>query len=105
MATIHLPRRQNVFSLPPLRHQNGNGLLHIPRIGFRVLNKDDKSMVVCICNRLTDAMIAAAVANGARNQADIFRRYHLRRGCSSCSVRIAEAIDRAQHGAPIQPAE
>lgn len=53
-------------------------------------------MVVCICNRLTDTMIAAAVADGARTQADIFRRYRLKRGCSACSVQIAEAIERAQ---------
>lgn len=53
-------------------------------------------MVVCICNRLTDTMIAAAVADGAQNQADVFRRFHLRRGCSSCSVKIAQAIERAR---------
>lgn len=53
-------------------------------------------MVVCICNRLTDTMIAAAVADGALNQADVFRRFRLRRGCSSCSVKIAQAIERAR---------
>lgn len=62
-------------------------------------------MVVCICNRLTDTMIAAAVADGARNQADVFRRYHLRRGCSSCSVRIAEAIERAITNTHLDAAE
>ncbi len=62
-------------------------------------------MVVCICNRLTDTMIAAAVADGARNQADVFRRYRLRRGCSSCSVHIAEAIEHAQQGLSREAAE
>jgi bacterioferritin-associated ferredoxin len=62
-------------------------------------------MVVCICNRLTDTMIAVAVADGARNQADVFRRFKLRRGCSACSVKIAEAIEKAQKQAGIRAAE
>jgi bacterioferritin-associated ferredoxin len=62
-------------------------------------------MVVCICNRLTDTMIAAAVADGARNQADVFRRFRLKRGCSSCSVRIAQAIERALKGPGLEAAE
>jgi len=62
-------------------------------------------MVVCICNRLTDTMIAAAVAKGARTPTDVLRHFRMRRGCSSCTVRIAEAIDRARHQADLQAAE
>lgn len=69
-----------------------------------MLDKNDKSMVVCICNRLSEFMISQAVANGARTPDDVFRRYHKRRGCSSCTVRLAEAIDRALQQ-PQTPAE
>ncbi|GAA0557650.1 (2Fe-2S)-binding protein [Rhizomicrobium electricum] len=62
-------------------------------------------MVVCICNRLSELMISQAVANGARTPDDVFRRYHKRRGCSSCTVRLAEAIDRALNPPPSTPAE
>lgn len=52
-------------------------------------------MYVCICNRLSEAMISEAVAKGARTPTDVLRRFRMRRGCSSCTVQIAEAIDRA----------
>lgn len=45
-------------------------------------------------------MINEAVANGARTQADVLRRYHLHRGCSSCTVEVANAIERARNPAP-----
>jgi bacterioferritin-associated ferredoxin len=62
-------------------------------------------MVVCICNRLTDTMIAAAVAKGARTPTDVLRHFRMRRGCSNCTVRVAEAIDRARYQADRQAAE
>lgn len=62
-------------------------------------------MIVCICNRLTDVMIAKAVADGARNQADVLRRYRMHRGCSACSVKIAECIDRALKSPAAEAAE
>ena len=62
-------------------------------------------MVVCICNRLTDTMIRAAVAGGARTPTDVFRHFRMRRGCSSCTVRVAEAIDRARYQVDRQAAE
>lgn len=54
-----------------------------------------REVYVCICNRLSEAMIGEAVAHGARTPADVLRRFRLRRGCSSCTVEVAEAIDRA----------
>lgn len=59
-----------------------------------------EQLLICICNRLTDTMINEAVANGARTQADVLRRYHLHRGCSSCTVEVANAIERARNPAP-----
>ena len=62
-------------------------------------------MVVCICNRLTDTMIGEAVSRGARTPTDVFRHFRMRRGCSSCTVRVAEAIARARYQAGRQAAE
>ena len=62
-------------------------------------------MVVCICNRLTDTMISEAVSRGAWTPTDVFRHFRMRRGCSSCTVRVAEAIDRARYQAGRQAAE
>jgi bacterioferritin-associated ferredoxin len=53
-------------------------------------------MYVCICNRLSDSMIGEAVDHGARTPTDVFRHFRMRRGCSSCTVHVAEAIERAQ---------
>ena len=64
-----------------------------------------RRMYVCLCNRLSESMIAEAVANGARTPMDVFRRLHLRRGCSSCTVRIAEVIDQARAQGPHDAAE
>lgn len=50
-------------------------------------------------------MIAAAVAEGARTPNDVFRRFRMRRGCSSCTVHVAEAIEQAQKKPPIDAAE
>lgn len=52
-------------------------------------------MYVCLCNRLTEDMIKQAVAKGARTSADVLRHFRMRRGCSNCTVKVAEAIDRA----------
>jgi bacterioferritin-associated ferredoxin len=62
-------------------------------------------MVVCICNRLTDTMIRAAVAKGARTPTDVLRHFRLRRGCSNCTVRVAEVIDSARRQPDLQAAE
>lgn len=50
-------------------------------------------------------MVSEAVANGARTPADVFRRFRMRRGCSSCTVHVAEAIDRAHSEGSLQAAE
>jgi len=62
-------------------------------------------MVVCICNRLTDTMIGEAVAKGARTPTEVLRHFRMRRGCSSCTVHVAEAIDRARRQPGRQAAE
>ncbi len=51
-------------------------------------------MYICLCNRLTEAMVGEAVAKGARTPSEVLRRLGKRRGCSSCSVEVAEAISR-----------
>ena len=50
-------------------------------------------------------MIADAVARGARTPDEVFRRLRVRRGCSSCTVHIAEAIDRARNAPSTDAAE
>jgi bacterioferritin-associated ferredoxin len=63
------------------------------------------SMSICLCNRLSQAMIDQAVGKGARTPTDVFRHYRMRRGCSSCSVQVAEAIDRARDRPAVEAAE
>lgn len=53
-------------------------------------------MYVCLCNRLTEDMIGQAVAKGACTPPDVLRHFRMRRGCSNCTVKVAEAIDRAR---------
>ena len=62
-------------------------------------------MYICLCNRLSESMIADAVARGARTPDEVFRRLRVRRGCSSCTVHIAEAIDRARNAPSTDAAE
>ncbi len=62
-------------------------------------------MYICLCNRLSQAMINQAVTKGARTPTDVFRHYRMRRGCSSCSVQVAEAIDRAMEKPSVEAAE
>lgn len=62
-------------------------------------------MFVCLCNRLSVAMVKQAVAKGAHTPADVFRHYRMRRGCSSCTVQVAEAIDRARAEPSLEAAE
>jgi len=53
-------------------------------------------MLICLCNHLSDAMVRDAVARGARTPDDVFRRFKKHRGCSACSVKLAQAIERAR---------
>jgi bacterioferritin-associated ferredoxin len=62
-------------------------------------------MYVCLCNRLTDDMIKQAVAKGARTPPDVLRHFRMRRGCSICTVQVAESIDRALAAPSRQAAE
>lgn len=62
-------------------------------------------MYVCLCNRLSDSMVGEAVDHGARTPADVLRHFKKRRGCSNCTVHMAEAIERAQDRAAPQAAE
>jgi bacterioferritin-associated ferredoxin len=50
-------------------------------------------------------MIDQAVIKGSRTPTDVFRHYRMRRGCSSCSVQVAEAIDRARDKPSVEAAE
>lgn len=53
---------------------------------------------VCLCNRLTEAMIDDAVAKGARTQTEVLKRLRLKHGCSICTVEVGKAIDTALAG-------
>jgi bacterioferritin-associated ferredoxin len=62
-------------------------------------------MYVCLCNRLSDTMVSDAVAHGATTPAEVFRRFHMKRGCSGCTVQVASAIDRARIQTKLEAAE
>ncbi len=52
-------------------------------------------MLVCICNRLSEARIGQAIAEGARTPAEVFRRCGVRRACPNCSNVISGLLVRS----------
>jgi bacterioferritin-associated ferredoxin len=41
-------------------------------------------MIVCMCNRITDVKVRAAVTAGARTPKDVFKKLGTPRGCGQC---------------------
>jgi bacterioferritin-associated ferredoxin len=53
-------------------------------------------MIVCMCNRITDAKIRAAIAAGAKTPTDVFRILHVQRACGQCLEAIGYLLDTAE---------
>lgn len=52
-------------------------------------------MLVCICNRLSEAQIGQAIAEGARTPPEVFQRCEARRACPNCSNSIRGLLARS----------
>jgi len=54
-----------------------------------------EAMLVCICNRLSEARIGQAIGEGAHTPAEVFQRCGARRACPNCSNSIRGLLARA----------
>jgi bacterioferritin-associated ferredoxin len=59
-------------------------------------------MIVCMCNRLSDGKVRAAIEAGAQSPAEVFKKLGVPRACGNCmdSIRgqIAEHKSRQTTG-------
>ena len=63
-------------------------------------------MIVCVCNRLNEAKIRAAIACGAACSDDVYAHNRVRKNCGRCQETIEMMLDDAEAGeAMLQPAE
>ncbi len=56
-------------------------------------------MIVCVCNRLNDAKIRGAIAQGAQSSDDVYSYCNVRKNCGRCQATIEKMLD----GAPALP--
>ena len=52
-------------------------------------------MLVCLCNRLSEAQIGQAIAEGARTPPEVFEHCDARRACPNCSNSIRGLLARS----------
>ena len=50
-------------------------------------------MIVCVCNRLNDQRIGAAIACGAENADDVYARCGVRKNCGRCQETIEGLLE------------
>lgn len=50
-------------------------------------------MIVCVCNRLNDQRIGAAISNGAENADDVYARCGVRKNCGRCQETIESLLE------------
>jgi bacterioferritin-associated ferredoxin len=60
-------------------------------------NGADRSMYVCNCNGIRERDAHAAIAQGARRPADIFRRCQSTAQCAKCVCDLRRMISEAEH--------
>ena len=59
-------------------------------------------MIVCVCNRLNEAKIRAAVASGAACPDDVYAHHGVRKNCGRCQETIETMLVAAE--SPREPA-
>jgi bacterioferritin-associated ferredoxin len=52
-------------------------------------------MIVCICNRLNDATVRAAILAGARCADNVYAKCGVERNCGQCQDEIELMLDQA----------
>lgn len=51
-------------------------------------------MIVCICNRLNEQRIGAAICSGAKNAEDVYARCGVRKNCGRCQETIETLLEQ-----------
>ena len=52
-------------------------------------------MIVCVCNRLNEARVRAAIADGAETPAGVYAGCGVKRNCGRCQETIENMLDDA----------
>jgi bacterioferritin-associated ferredoxin len=55
-------------------------------------------MIVCVCNRLNEFRVRAAIARGAETPDEVYAGCGVERNCGRCQDTIAEMLD--EHAPP-----
>ena len=50
-------------------------------------------MIVCVCNRLNDQRIGAAIMDGAQCADDVYTRCGVRKNCGQCQTTIEGMLE------------
>jgi bacterioferritin-associated ferredoxin len=53
-------------------------------------------MIVCVCNRLNDQRIGAAILSGAICADDVYTRCGVRKNCGRCQATIEGILDESR---------
>jgi bacterioferritin-associated ferredoxin len=53
-------------------------------------------MIVCVCNRLNEIRIRAAIAGGAETPCEVYAGCGVERNCGRCQETIEDMLDEAQ---------
>ena len=66
---------------------------HMDFTGLARRNLDANWMIVCVCNRLNDQRIGAAICGGAENADDVYARCGVRKNCGRCQETIENLLE------------
>jgi bacterioferritin-associated ferredoxin len=50
-------------------------------------------MIVCVCNRLNEQRVGAAICGGAAHADDVYARCGVRKNCGRCQETIEEMLE------------
>jgi len=55
-------------------------------------------MIVCVCNRLNESRVGAAVCDGARSADEVYARCGVRKNCGRCQETIEGMLEENRRG-------
>ena len=58
-------------------------------------------MIVCVCNRLNETRVRAAIGSGAGSADEVYTRCGVERNCGRCQETIDVMLDEAQEAIPL----
>jgi len=62
-------------------------------------------MIVCVCNRLSEAKVRGAIACGAETADQVYAHNGVRKVCGTCQVTIAAMLQDSEPQEMLQAAE